>query len=1052
MPTSEDPGLGWGLNPAFRVYRRSRSQDNDAEALPLSGLPLGLRTALETGGCVLFIGAGVGAHAVRTDGTVSPSGEQLARDLATKFEIDPGDRPDLPKVAQLVELRHGRELLDAFLLERLSELEPDPVLQWLFSRPWRAIFTTNYDRVIERSYELIREPTQQPVTITSDADLVRADPRFDVEVFHLHGSLFEGTHRFALVTQTDYTTFRRHRQMLFEILKQNYATSPIMYVGYSNTDPNWRLVTEELREQFQPNTPPTSYRVDPNTPALDKELLTSQGIVSIDLSLSQFADLVRAELGEERIRPFDPLGAEGKVPPDLLDIFRDNPAPVLRLLNSWTYVNQADFSSPANVANFLDGDHPNWSLIAGHHHFVRDAEASVLDELFDFATEPGHESRAVLVTGPAGFGTTTLLMSAAVSMVNDQAGKVFYLRSGREVLQGDVDFILSAFREPIFFFVDNAAEHADNVSTNLQLIRGQPRRACFVLGERLNEWRQTYARVPAREYQIEPLSDGEISRLVACLDRHGALGKLEKLDDSLRRAAIRQLYNKDLLVVMKEATEGLSFNTIIDDEYRGIVSDFAQRLYAVVCGFSRLKSLCRDSVLAGILGCELQEIYSEQQATEGVVFWDAIDEARGMYGARARHHLIAEVVWQRSLDAVEREQMLLGSIAALNLNHGVDAKAFERLIRSDGSLAEIGSLEAKVSFFETACVMDPRSPYVRQHYARMLRREGRLELALDQIDHALRLDPDVRVLHHTKGVILGDMAEAAPGHEVSRRRMAQAEKEFRHTIATSARDDYGYVGLAELYLSWAKRSDNAAEAAAYVRRCEEAITDGLRSARVKDSLWMQSAKVEEWLGDHPGALAALERAVKASPKAEIPRYLLGRTHYRGQRYAEVLGVLRPVLEAGTDDHRIVSLYARALLKNGSSFQEAAAVLSLGELYGMRDSHFVALFGGVLFMAGEYKRAKDVFSLGRRQGFRVNEADAVGYEPTDAARDPIRLNGRVVTVRSGYCFLRADPYPDDWFLPGVRYRGIDLREGQHVAFSPGFTARGPIALRPEPAPT
>jgi hypothetical protein len=62
----------------------------------------------------------------------------------------------------------------------------------------------------------------------------------------------------------------------------------------------------------------------------------------------------------------------------------------------------------------------------------------------------------------------------------------------------------------------------------------------------------------------------------------------------------------------------------------------------------------------------------------------------------------------------------------------------------------IRRLEGKIQFFEIACQKDPQSPYVRQHFARMLAREDKLELALSQIDEALKIDHSVRVLQHTK--------------------------------------------------------------------------------------------------------------------------------------------------------------------------------------------------------------------------------------------------------------------------------------------------------------
>lgn len=996
----------------------------------------------------MFVGAGIASHSSQPDGRIPPTGDQLAAELARHFRIAAGESSDLSTVAQVVELRAGRDKLESFLIGRLANLEPDPVLRWLFGRPWAAIFTTNYDRVIQRAYEHNPDPVQRPVTITSNADLVKADPRFDVEIYHLHGSLFEGEERFALITETDYARFRKHRSMLFELLKQNYATLPILYVGYSGRDPNWRQVLEELREEFQPNQPPISFRVAPETSVLEMEVLEAAGIVTIAAPLAEFADLVRAELGDARVLPFNPTEAERRVPRNLLAAFRENAAPVLRLLSSWTYVNQPAFAEPPNTRAFLDGDHPNWTLIANKHHFTRDLEAILLDDLYDFATSPERDARAILAVGPAGFGTSTLLMSIAVDLAENDAGHVFYLRRGRSILPGDVDYVTRAFKEPVFLIVDNAAEHSEVIGTLLPSLQSSQAHVCFVLGERVNEWRQARSRLRPREYELASLSEREISRLLTCLARHSALGRLTDLDDELKREAIRQRYNKDLLVVMKEATQGLSFNTIIDDEFRGIVGEQARSTYACVSAFSRFRSECRDSVLAQMVGCSMQELYVDNGALEGVVYWDIVDETRGTYAARARHHLIAEVVWQRSLDPAERLDIMHRAIRSLNLNYGADARAFDKFVRADDVLSDMASLDAKVAFFESACVLDPRSPYVRQHYGRMLRREGHLELALAQIDRALELGKDVRILHHTRGMVLSDMAEQATSLEIARRRMMQAEAEFNQTIALSRRDDYGYRGLADLYLGWAQKLAPSAESNDYVRRAEAALSQGLREARNKQSLWIASADVSKWLGNHPDAVGALVEAVRAAPENSIARQLLGRVYFEAERFEEAKEVLRPLIEAGTDEYRSVLLYARVLYASGASPGECVAVLNLGELYGMRDSRFVAFYGGMLFLSGEFAQAKAVFEKGRRRGFSASEADRVELRPLNAAGDPLLLVGKVVSVRPGYCFVRSEQYPDDWFVPGFRLGALDAREGLEVRFSPGFTARGPIATQIE----
>jgi len=131
--------------------------------MPLADLPLPLRGVFQSGKGILFLGAGIGFNVANAKGERMPVAATLADELAQRFSVDTGGSTNLAKIAQVVEKRHGRPELLAFLSERLSGFDPDNDLRWLICRTWRAIFTTNYDNVIERAFELSSDKLQQPV-------------------------------------------------------------------------------------------------------------------------------------------------------------------------------------------------------------------------------------------------------------------------------------------------------------------------------------------------------------------------------------------------------------------------------------------------------------------------------------------------------------------------------------------------------------------------------------------------------------------------------------------------------------------------------------------------------------------------------------------------------------------------------------------------------------------------------------------------------------------------------------------------------------------------
>jgi tetratricopeptide (TPR) repeat protein len=1006
-------------------------------------LPLALTTALESGNCVLFIGAGVGRQATLPNGDPSPTAFELAEQLAKKYNIEAGPNPDLAKVAQVVQVRKGRKELIAQIDAALADLEPDEHLRWLFSLTWRAIYTTNYDALIERCYELNPSPTQTPVVIAANSEAATWDPRFEVPVFHLHGSLRSEEGKDAiLVTEDDYSTYRERRRMLFEQFKYSYATTPILYIGYSNNDPNWRMVTSELKAEFLPKSPPPAFRLAPSTNSLDREILESQGISTLDGTLADLASAVKTTLGHLRVEPHVLETLKQDIPPDLRTVFAEAPAAVARLLNSWSYVNQADFATQPNTSAFLKGDRPNWALVGQGLNFQRDLEEPLVELMLTFATDPEAKRQSHIILGPAGYGMTTLLMAASAWFAKNRAGSVLFLKPSGEVREADIEFAVRNLPVPLLLVVDNAADHLGRIERMWNRLAETGLTAFLLLGERLNEWRQSRPSFRPVEHALEPLSDNEIWRLLDCLERANALGVLEPLPADIRFSNIQVRHQKELLVAMREATEGRAFDAIVEDEYRGISTEAARNLYALVCGFTRVRAQARDGLLAVVLGIPLSGLYGPIAASvEGIVEFEPFDEARGLYAARARHHVIAQIVWNRCVDNLQRERLMMLAIKALNLSYRIDLKAFESFTRDDSMVDALSSLQSRIRFFEAACRKDPDNPYVRQHYARMLLRSKSLELALGQIDSAIEMKPSAKILYHTRGVILKAMALDSDALDLGRRRLAQSESAFSQALALNPSDEYTYQTLAELYLGWARKTPIEDESIVYVTKAEEAVRVGLSRVRRRDGLYLISADIERYLGNTPQRISALRKALSEAPDSAVACYLLGTVLRRQQEYVEAEKVLYEGVRKFPDDRRITMALAMTLHEAGRNYDECIAILSLAADSGLQDPKFIAVYGGMLTMAGQISEADRVWKRWIGLNLELQERDRIEFEPTENGM-PLWLDGRVAKVDSGFSFISAKGLPD-FYCRGSKYRGISLRRDQVVRFRPGFSPRGPI---------
>jgi len=332
----------------------------------------------------------------------------------------------------------------------------------------------------------------------------------------------------------------------------------------------------------------------------------------------------------------------------------------------------------------------------------------------------------------------------------------------------------------------------------------------------------------------------------------------------------------------------------------------------------------------------------------------------------------------------------------------------------------------------------------------MLIRGNKSELALSQINSALEKDPKAKVLYHTKGVILSKMVMEIESLDLARKRLIQSESQFRKGINISPKDHYSYQSLAQLYLGWAGRCQTPSEAADYIAKAEDSINNGLKNVRVRDGLWIESANIQKYLGNNPGHLRALERAVQETPGSIIARYLLGRVYRKECRFKNEADVLKPNILNHPDEYRSFVEYALALYNLGKPYKECIAILQQSTRYGYSDPRFIATLGGMLFMDGSFSEAEKVFEESIKRNFTASELNVIQFRPLDPVnlQSLYRIQGHVISVKAGYSWIESAGYPKAFLCPGSKYKGIMMRSRLKLTFEPAFNAKGSIANNPK----
>ena len=203
--------------------------------------------------------------------------DALARSLSTSRDQGAREIQALD-LAQEYERAFGRARLHQFLIEsvRDDDFSPGKLHRRLLKLPWRDVFTTNWDTLLERCLPV---PEQAYSVVTSADHLpVGAPPR----IAKLHGSL-PGTFP-LIVTSQDYETYPEQFAPFVNTVQQAMMETVFLLLGFSGDDPNFRRWLGWVRENLG-NSSPRVYLAGwlGLTESLREEL-RGKDVVAIDLA------------------------------------------------------------------------------------------------------------------------------------------------------------------------------------------------------------------------------------------------------------------------------------------------------------------------------------------------------------------------------------------------------------------------------------------------------------------------------------------------------------------------------------------------------------------------------------------------------------------------------------------------------------------------------------------------------------------------------------------------------------------------------------------------
>ena len=215
------------------------------------------------------------------------------------------------KLAEQVEAAFGRPSLDQLLRDAIPDLryEPSPLHSQLLKLPWKDVFTTNYDTLLERARASVTLKHYDVVATKNDL-LYANQPR----IVKLHGSFLSTTP--FIITEEDYRRYPNDHAPFVNTVRQSLLENTLCLIGFSGDDPNFLQWIGWIRDHIGEEIASKIYLIGVfNTlDEGDKKLLYRRGIIVVDLSafntdpgkaLDEFLKFLKKRSEERKKRTVD---------------------------------------------------------------------------------------------------------------------------------------------------------------------------------------------------------------------------------------------------------------------------------------------------------------------------------------------------------------------------------------------------------------------------------------------------------------------------------------------------------------------------------------------------------------------------------------------------------------------------------------------------------------------------------------------------------------------------------------------------------------------------
>ncbi|MDU1311481.1 MULTISPECIES: SIR2 family protein [Clostridium] len=511
-----------------------------------------LRDMLLEGAPILFLGAGFSfgsnignGNAILPTDLKAEIKEKLLHIDENHGDIEEINRYNLKEMCELAKDMKGRDELDDFLTTIYSNVYPQEHHFNLIKYPWKKIYTTNIDDLVEKIYI----KNKLPIKVQNSA--IEKEYDFEgTEYYKLHGCVRNRKEGYTF-TDNDYInrigkTDYRLLEFSFDIQRYN-----IIFLGTSFEEPDIEYYINLYKNAGYQSRKGKLIFINPKPSAKFKRMIKSLNAELIEWDTKEFLEyLASLNYKPEKIKYL-----EGKMSYEGFHLLK-------RIKEIYE---QGEYNS-----ELYQGQSTKWEDIFYQWDFVNPLEKQIIEDIkSEKYLIDGTNVQCISMVGQSYIGKTTMLKRLAVDLLND-GYEVIEFKGEEFNIKLLKEYISSISHDKFVLIFDNASQSYPIIEK--LLLDRNINKKLFILAASRKYYhnKKKYYLIDDNKSYKEYLISTEVNyeyalNIVNKLDEKGYLGYLRSqrsLDNKIRLLK----KEKDLITFMIKLTNGTDFKNSISIE------------------------------------------------------------------------------------------------------------------------------------------------------------------------------------------------------------------------------------------------------------------------------------------------------------------------------------------------------------------------------------------------------------------------------------------------------------------------------------------------------